>query len=109
MGFYLRTPLSRTLIPGFIKKHGIDMTPFSGRKFTSFNDFFTRQDNTRTPDTESSHLIAPSDSALSDYKINPDSTFHIKGFDYTLRDFFGTDEFDSKLNDFVLNYIFYIL
>ncbi len=96
MGLYLRTPFSKSLIPGFIKKHGIDMSAFAGRRFKSFNDFFTRQDKTRTPDTDETHLIAPADSSLSVYKIEENSTFHINGFDYSLEDFFGTGEFDEK-------------
>ncbi len=84
------------MIKGFIKKNQIDMSAFEGRKFSSFNDFFTRQDITRKPDTNPSHLISPSDSFLSVYKISEDSVFNVKGYDYTLRDFFGTDEFTQK-------------
>ena len=96
MGFYLRTPFSKSMIKGFVKKHGIDMRAFEGRRFKSFNDFFTRQDTGRVPDTDENHLIAPADSSLSLYKIEENSTFHIKGFDYSLEDFFGTGEFDEK-------------
>lgn len=96
LGVYLRSPFSRGMIPGFVKKHNIDMSAFEGRKFKSFNDFFIRQDLTRKPETNPEMLISPSDSFLSVYKINSDSTFHVKGFDYTLQDFFGTDEFNKK-------------
>ncbi len=95
LGFFLRTPFSRPQINKFIKKHGIDMTPFKGRKFSSFNDFFTRKDESRTVDMQENHLISPSDSALSIYKIEENSTFHIKGFDYTLRDFFESEDYVS--------------
>ncbi|MGI5058820.1 phosphatidylserine decarboxylase [Treponema pectinovorum] len=96
MGFYLRTPFSKTLIGGFVKKNNIDMSAFAGRKFKSFNDFFTRKDFSRKVEGEEDLLISPSDSFLSVYKIEDNSTFCIKGFDYSLKDFFGTDEFSSK-------------
>lgn len=95
MGFFLRTPFSRFMIGGFIKKHKIDMSAFEGRKFASFNDFFTRKDFSRKADTSPDTLISPCDSALSVFNIEENSVFRIKGFDYTLSDFFGTDEFDS--------------
>lgn len=96
MGAFLRSPLSALYIPGFVKKNKIDMSAFKGRRFSSFNDFFTRIDNTRKCDTEALHLIAPADSALSVYKIEENSGFKIKGFEYTLKDFFGTDEFSAR-------------
>ena len=99
MGLFLRTPFSVGMIPNFIKKNNIDMTGFEGRKFKSFNDFFTRQKQNIEFDNEPSHLIAPSDSFLSVYKIDKNSVFHIKGFDYTLEDFFNSSEFDQKYMD----------
>jgi len=90
MGFFLRSPLSHFMINSFIKKNHIDMSEFAGRKFVSFNDFFTRKKDISF-DNEPGHLISPCDSLLSVYKINNNSTFHIKGFDYSLKDFFGID------------------
>ncbi|MCR4821896.1 MAG: phosphatidylserine decarboxylase [Treponema sp.] len=92
LGAVLRTPLSRFYIPSFIKKNGINMTEFQGVKFKSFNDFFTRKKNI-TFDSAADHLISPADSLLSVYSITEDSKFHIKGFDYTLEDFFDCQKF----------------
>lgn len=92
LGCVLRSPLSRFYIPSFIKKNGIDMSGFEGVRFKSFNDFFTRKKEI-TFDSEANHLISPADSLLSVYSITEDSTFHIKGFDYTLEDFFDAERF----------------
>ncbi|MBQ3671519.1 MAG: phosphatidylserine decarboxylase [Treponema sp.] len=97
LGFLLRTPLSHFYIKRFIKVHAIDMGDFGndtdGKQFRSFNDFFTRKkpESALSFDGKKTHLISPSDSLLSVYKITDNATFHIKGFDYTLNDFFGND------------------
>lgn len=98
MGAFLRSPLSKFFIKGFVKKNNIDMSAFNDVKFKSFNDFFTRKDNSRKPELSSETLISPCDSALSVFNIEENSTFKIKGFDYTLKDFFETDEFDKTFS-----------
>lgn len=98
MGAFLRSPLSKFFIKGFVKKNNIDMSAFAGVKFKSFNDFFTRKDNSRKPELSPETLISPCDSALSVSNIEENSTFKIKGFDYTLKDFFETDEFDKTFS-----------
>ena len=95
----MRSPLSKFFIKGFVKKNNIDMSAFTGVKFKSFNDFFTRKDNSRKPELSPEILISPCDSALSVFNIEENSTFKIKGFDYTLKDFFETDEFDKTFSD----------
>lgn len=92
LGLTLRSPLSRFYVSSFVKKHGIDMSDFQGVKFKSFNDFFTRKKEISF-DSEDTHLISPADSWLSVYSISEDSKFHIKGFDYTLEDFFEPERF----------------
>lgn len=98
MGAFLRSPLSKFFIKGFVKKNNIDMSAFADVKFKSFNDFFTRKDNSRKPELSPETLISPCDSALSVFNIEENSTFKIKGFDYTLKDFFETDEFDKTFS-----------
>lgn len=98
IGAFLRSPLSKFFIKGFVKKNNIDMSAFAGVKFKSFNDFFTRKDNSRKPELSPETLISPCDSALSVFNIEENSTFKIKGFDYTLKDFFETDEFDKTFS-----------
>lgn len=96
LGLYLRSPFSIPAIKPFIKKNGINMDEWTGKKFRSFNDFFTRKKETVTFDAEPSHLVSPCDSLLTSYDINEDSTFHIKGADYSLEDFFQDKEVGRK-------------
>lgn len=97
MGGFLRSPFSHFLISNFIKKNDIDMADFTNQKYVSFNDFFTRKKEISF-DTEKNHLISPCDSLLSVYPITEDSRFHIKGFDYSLIDFFEVEsEADENL------------
>lgn len=102
LGAFLRSPLSHPQIKSFIRKNGIDMADFADyaeagmggtRRFRSFNDFFTRRkpDSALRFDSDESHLISPCDSLLSAFKVGPDSVFRVKGFDYSLADFFGND------------------
>lgn len=92
LGAVLRSPLSRCYIKPFIRKNGIDMTDFAGMRFSSFNAFFTRK-KAIAFDSTPEHLIAPADSRLSVYNIAPDAKFRIKGFDYSLSDFFDAQRF----------------
>ena len=95
LGVVLRSPFSCFYINSFVKKNKIDMTGFENAKFKSFNDFFTRKKEISF-DAELSHLISPADSLLSVYEITEDSKFHIKGFDYTLKDFFEPERFGTS-------------
>lgn len=92
LGAFLRTPLSALYIKPFVRKKGIDMTGFEGMHFRSFNDFFTRK-KAITVDAAPTHFIAPADSLLSVYPVTGDARFHIKGFDYSLQDFFEPARF----------------
>ncbi|MBQ0038942.1 MAG: phosphatidylserine decarboxylase [Treponema sp.] len=96
LGLFLRSPLSIPAIKPFIKKNGINMDEWNGRKFRSFNDFFTRRKEKVSFDGEPSHFISPCDSLLTAYDIKEDSTFHIKGADYSLEDFFQDKEICKK-------------
>jgi len=98
LGVALRSPFSRFYIKSFVQKNGIDMTGFEGVKFKSFNDFFTRKKEISF-DSDLTHLISPADSLLSVYEITEDAKFHIKGFDYTLEDFFEPERFDMTKKD----------
>ncbi len=97
LGIYLRSRFSRSYIKKFVGDKKIDMTGFEGVEFKSFNDFFTRKKefNIQVPENA---LISPADSLLSTYKIRDDSVFHIKGFDYTINDFFGNKKLDPQVS-----------
>lgn len=91
LGLFLRSPLSIPIIKPFIRKKGINMDEFKGQKYRSFNEFFTRKKEVSF-DENSQHLISPCDSLLSVYPVEKDSTFHIKGADYSLDDLFRDKE-----------------
>ncbi|MBQ5434254.1 MAG: phosphatidylserine decarboxylase, partial [Treponema sp.] len=85
LGLYLRSPLSAWYVKPFVKKNTIDLSDFEGVKFRTFNDFFTRKKDLsfdKTPGT----LISTADGLLSAYKIEENSTFRVKGFDYSVGD-----------------------
>ncbi len=85
-GQFLGSRFSRWLIPLFIRKHNISMDGFEGRKFHSFNDFFTRKRTLGQIDITPNHFISPCDGYLSIYPISQDQVYHIKHTEYHLQD-----------------------
>lgn len=85
-GAALSTRASAALVPGFIRRAGIDMSDFESREWRSFNDFFTRglRPGARPVDTDPLALVSPCDSRLLALDITPDLTFQIKGGDYSV-------------------------
>lgn len=86
-GKFLDSGISKFLVSGFVKNNHLDLSDYPNRKYHSFNDFFTRKitPGKRTIDTNPNRLIAPSDGKLSIFPLEEDSTFKIKGCDYTLK------------------------
>lgn len=85
-GKFLDTKVSCLFIKKFIKSGGIDMTDYEKRKFSSFNDFFTRRvkPEARPCDRDASSLVSPCDGNLSAYRITDRSVFTVKGVEYLL-------------------------
>lgn len=85
-GAALSTRASAALVPGFIRRTGIDMSDFESREWRSFNDFFTRglRPGARPVDPDPLALVSPCDSRLLALDITPDLTFRIKGGDYSV-------------------------
>lgn len=90
---YMESPLSKGRISKLIKECNIDMTDYESREFASFNDFFTRKlaDNKRVIDNSPGAVIAPADSKLTVYDIGEDSTYRIKGCEYSIKTLLGGD------------------
>ncbi len=86
VAWYLHTKASRSMIPGFIKKNGIDMTSYGDREYNSFADFFSRKKLAFEADTDPENIIAPCDSLLSVYDITRDAVMPMKGSYYTIHD-----------------------
>lgn len=90
-GAFLSTGVSRALVPGFIRKNGIDMGDYPQRRYASFNDFFTRElrPGARPVDPEPDALIAPCDSRASVYTITDGCRMTVKGQRYTVPELLG--------------------
>jgi phosphatidylserine decarboxylase len=84
--WFLCSPLSRPMIPFYIRRHQIPMADFPNATFSSFRAFFVRRKTSVQVDTEPSHLISPCDGYLSVFPIREDSSFAIKGSRYRLCD-----------------------
>lgn len=87
-GKLMDTRLSALAVPVFVKYNQIDLSHYKKNKFTSYNDFFTRQicEGERVFDSTPEALCAPCDSKLSAYPITADSVFSIKDVRYTMKD-----------------------
>ncbi|MBE6994488.1 MAG: phosphatidylserine decarboxylase [Ruminococcaceae bacterium] len=85
-GRLLSARASEKLVPGFVKRNGIDMSQYPERAYASFNDFFTREIKPGLrplPESETA-LMAPCDSRLSAYEIDDRLTFRIKSGSYSV-------------------------
>lgn len=85
VGAVLSSPLSRVLIPGFVRRNGIDLSRYQGQPYESYNAFFSREikpENLHIADG----LIAPCDSRLSAYLIDENAVFAIKESYYSLEE-----------------------
>ena len=97
-GKLLDTELSSMLVNSFIKREHVDMTDYMPRKYTSFNDFFTRKvkDGARPVDEDEDALVSPCDCRASVYPILENSNFSIKHTEYTLRSLLHSKKLASR-------------
>lgn len=86
---FLRSRASKPVIKGYIRRNQIDMTPYLGQGYQSFQAFFVRRRADVPVDREPAHLISPCDGLLSAYPIREDSVFQIKGSHYRVEDLVG--------------------
>lgn len=92
-GKFMDSHLSIPMIKPFIEKNKINLSEYQTKKYTSFNDFFTRQirHELRPIGMNTESLISPCDSKLTVYKINDRSIFKIKDSYYRLVDLLHND------------------
>ena len=86
-GAWMSSPCSVSMIDGFIRKNGIDMSEYESVPYASFNDFFTRHllPGRRPVDGDPDALVSPADARVSAYKLSAGAAFFIKGVPYTVR------------------------
>ena len=84
--FFLRIRPSALFINTFIRNNGIDMNQYEERKFTSYNDFFTRRikEGRRPLPVDPEILISPCDGKATVYLIDEDTHFNVKNTVYTV-------------------------
>lgn len=85
-GVFLNSPLSAAFVPGFAKRHKIDLSEYEETVYRSYNDFFTRKIKAQERPIASNAraLISPCDGKASVYRIGHDSRFFIKNTEYTV-------------------------
>ena len=90
-GAFLSSALSKAVIPGFVKKNGIDLSQCESTDFTCFNDCFTRKlkPGMRPVDVSPSALISPCDGLLSAYRIEDGLVVPVKQSRYSIADLLG--------------------
>lgn len=85
-GAFLSSPFSKCMIKGFIKRNKIDMDQYETKKYSSYNDFFTRKikKEMRPLPENSEILFSPCDCKVSVYPIKENTSFVVKDTEYTL-------------------------
>lgn len=97
-GAFLDSGISRIFIKGFIRNHSIDMGEYREKKYSSYNDFFTRRmrPDARRVDRNPEVLVSPCDARLSVSRIGEDSVFFIKHTAYTAESLLRDRELAGK-------------
>lgn len=98
VGWFMDTKLSCVMIKKFIKNSNIDISEYEDKKYTSFNDFFTRKvkKEKRVFDDNKNSLSSPCDSYVTYYKITDDLLFNVKNSLYSLSSILDDDKLAKK-------------
>ena len=96
---FLWSPLSKPVIPVYIKMNKIPMKEFQGQRYRTFREFFVRKRKPVKMDQHPSHLISPCDGWMSAFPIEADSSFCIKGSRYRLQDLIQDQELAKQFYD----------
>lgn len=93
VGVFQNSRVSTIFIKKFIKKNNINIEEYQNKKYTSFNDFFTRKIKKakRHIDKRPEVLISPCDGKLMVYKLNEENTFKVKQSYYQINELIGQD------------------
>ena len=92
-GVFMDSPLSRPIIPGFIRRNGIRLADYEETRYRCFNDCFCRKirPELRPICPDPSALIAPCDGLLTAYDIREDTVLPVKQSQYAVSDLLGGD------------------
>lgn len=97
----LNTKASCMFVPLFIRTHSICMKDYEPKKYSSYNDFFTRKlaKGARLVAKEPEAFVSPCDGRLSVYRIDQNCKFTVKHTEYTVPSLLR----DAKLADAYAN------
>lgn len=90
-GRYLSSKYSRWLVNAYVKKNEIDLSGYPKRKYTCFNDFFTRTRQMGAWDEEPTRLLSPCDAYLTVHPVGEESVYRIKHVEYDLKTLLGDE------------------
>ncbi|MDE5946309.1 MAG: phosphatidylserine decarboxylase [Oscillospiraceae bacterium] len=101
VGMFMDSRFSKFLIKPFVKRNNISLSDYYTDDIKTYNDFFTRKikPEMRKIDKESRSLISPCDAKLSVYNIDSNSTFEIKGSEYSIYDMIENKKLAKKYNN----------
>ncbi len=100
-GKFLDSPLSKGIIPFFIKKNSIDLSEYEPCEYESFNAFFCRKIKTgkRPIDPDREHLICPCDGLLSAYPIKRGLVIPVKQSRYSIADLLHSKKLAQEFDE----------
>lgn len=84
--WFLCSPLSRAIIPRYIRTNQIPMEQYQKQTYGSFRAFFLREKKNYTFDPTPDHLISPCDGFLSVFPVEENQGFSLKGSCYRVQD-----------------------
>ncbi len=92
-GKLMDKPSSVSKIAPFVKKYHINLSDFQKKKYTSFNDFFTRKlkPEARKVDTNKKVVVSPGDGKIQAWENIGYQYFIVKGYRMNLPDFLRND------------------
>ncbi len=93
---YLRSQWSRPFTAWYVKRHKIPLSREELLQYPSFRAFFARETEHRSIDITPGHLISPCDGWLSEYPIEKNSKFAIKGSSYRVKDLLDDEDLAEK-------------
>lgn len=100
-GRFMDSRISTALIPGFIRKNGIDLSEYEQEEYRCFNDCFCRhiRPEQRPVDPDPAHMTAPSDGLLSVFRVQKDTVIPVKQSAYTLGELLRDDALATEFED----------
>lgn len=97
-GDMMDSPSSADKVAPFIKEYKVDISIAKKNRFTTFNDFFTRElkDSARPVIKDSSTIVSPADGKILAYENINNADFYIKGTRFQVATFLNNPKLARK-------------